>query len=166
MFFKSWICHNCHSLYWLPHVITNMPTFQIHFMFTPHACGLLGVLNLLYSQCCGMAVQKLNCMYRCKWNGALHCEHLLLATIKMIRHCEWYLCWQMPKICASFGPNGEQQINHNSPFCVKGWSVGHKSSLFLNTAMTYSQLSSRCVTNLCLHSPTSLVKCQETFQIS
>jgi len=62
---KSWIPHNCHLLYWLPHVRTNMPTFQIHFMSMLHACGLFGVLNLLYSQCCGMAIQKLNCSYRC-----------------------------------------------------------------------------------------------------
>jgi len=156
---KSLICHNCHLSYWLPHVITNMPTFQIHFMSTPHACGLLGVLNLLYSQCGGMAAQKMNCTYRHWWNGALHCELLLLVTIKVIRHCEWYLCWQMPKIHAPFGPNGEQQIKHSSPFCMKGWSWATRIPFFFYTAMTYSQLSSRCVTNLCLHFPTSLVKC-------
>jgi hypothetical protein len=29
-----------------------------------------------------------------------------------------YMCWQMPKIHAPFGPNGEQQIMDSSPFCV------------------------------------------------
>jgi hypothetical protein len=124
-----------HSSYWFPHLITNMSTFQIHFMSIPHACGLLGVLNLLYSQCCGMAIQKLNCSYRHQWNGALHCGHLFLATIKTIRHCGWYMCWQVPKIHAPFGPNGEQQIRHSSPF----WGLGHKISLVFSSRMvTYS----------------------------
>ncbi len=136
----------CHWLYWLPHVIINMPTFQIHFMFVPHACDLLGVLNLLYSSCCGMATQKLNCSYECRWNGDLCCGHLLLVTIKMIRHCEWYMCWQMPKIDAPSSLNGEQQIRHSSPFFVKGWCVGHKISLvFFDMVVTHSQLSLGCV---------------------
>jgi hypothetical protein len=116
-----------HSSYWLPHVMIDMQGFQIHFMFVPHACGLLGVLNILYSQCCGMATQRLNCSYKCRWNEALHCGHLL-TTIKVIRHCG-YMCWQVPKIHAPYDPNGEQQIEHSSLFCVKGWGVGQKSSL-------------------------------------
>jgi hypothetical protein len=107
-----------------------MSIFQIHFMYAPHVCGLLGVLNILYSQCCGMATQRLNCSYRHRWNGVLHCGHLLLATVKVMRHCKWYICWQVPKIHVSFGSNGEQKIRHSSPFCMKGWGVGHKSSLF------------------------------------
>jgi uncharacterized membrane protein YciS (DUF1049 family) len=129
----------CHSSYWLSHVRTDMPTFQIHFMFTPHACGLLGVLNLLYSQCCGMVIWKLNYSYRHRWNGALHCGHLFLTNSKMIKHYGRYMCWQVPKIHAPSGSNGEQQIRHSSPFCVKSWGVGHNSSLiFVDTSMTYS----------------------------
>jgi hypothetical protein len=136
----------CDLLYQFLHVIIDMPTFQIYFMYTPNACGLLSVLNLLYSHYCGMVVQKLNCSYRHWWNGALHCGHFLLATIKVIRHCRWYMCWQLPKIHAPSSPNGEQQIRHNSPLCVKGWCVGHKSSLvFFYTVMTYSQLHSKCI---------------------
>jgi hypothetical protein len=91
--------------------------------------------------------RRLNCLYKRRWNGALHCGHdLLLATIKVIRHCKWYLCWQVPKIHAPSSPNGEQQIKHNSPFCGKGSSVGHKSSpIFSNMVVTYSQSNSRCV---------------------
>jgi hypothetical protein len=141
----------CHLSYWFPHVIINMPTFQIHFMSVPHACGLLGVLNILYSQCCGMAAWILNCLYRCQWNGAPHYGHLFLATIKVIRHCRWYTCWQVPKIHAPFGPNGEQQIRNSSPFCMKGWGVGHKNSLvFVDMMITYSQSSLGCVTQLML----------------
>jgi hypothetical protein len=136
----------CHLSYWLPHVITYMLTFQIHFMFMPHACGLLGVSNMLYSQCCGMVVWKLNCSYRCQWNGALHYGHLLFATIKVIKDYGWYMCWQMPKSYPPSSLNGEQQIRHSFPFCVKGWSLGHKSFfIFSNTTVTYSKSSSRCV---------------------
>jgi hypothetical protein len=80
--------------YWFPHVIINISTFQIHFMLVLHACGLLGVLNMLYSQCYGMIAWRLNCSYRCKWNGALHCGHLLLTIIKVIKHCGWYMGWK------------------------------------------------------------------------
>ncbi len=85
---------------------------------------------MLYSQCCGVVAWRLNCSYRHWWNGALHCGHLLLVTINVIKHCGWYMCWQVPKIHVPSGPNGEQQIKHSSPFCVKGWGVGHKSSFF------------------------------------
>ncbi len=52
----------------------------------------------------------------------------------------------MPKSHVPFGPNGEQQIKHNSPSWVKAWSVGHKSSpIFSYTTMTYSQSNLRCV---------------------
>jgi len=95
--------------------------------------------------CCGMAAQRLNCSYKCRWNEALHCGHLL-TTIKAIRHCG-YMCWQVPKIHAPYEPNGEQQIEHSSLFCMKGWGVGQKSSLvFSDKVVTYSQSSSRCVT--------------------
>jgi hypothetical protein len=88
----------------------------------------------------------LNFSYRCQWNGALHCEHLLFTTIKVIRHCKWYMCWQVLKIHASSSWNGKQQIRHSSPFCMKGWGVGHKNSLvFVDTTMTYSQSSLGCV---------------------
>jgi hypothetical protein len=136
----------CHLSYWLPHVITYMLTFQIHFMFAPHVCGLLGVSNMLYSQCYGMAVWKLNCSYRCWWNGALHYGYLLFVTIKIIKDYGWYMCWQMPKSHAPSGLNGEQKIKHSSPFYVKGWSVGHKSFFFFfDTTMTYSKSSSGCI---------------------
>jgi hypothetical protein len=139
----------CHSPYWFPHVITNMSTFQIHFMYAPHACDLLGVLSLLYSQCCGMAIQRLSCPYRRQWNRALHCGHLFLATIKMIRHCGWYMCWQVPKIHVPFGPNGEQQIRHDSPF----WGVGHKISFFFLTGWWHIPNWLWNVSpNLCFHS--------------
>ncbi len=127
-----------HSSYYLPHVITNMSTFQIHFMFAPHACGLLGVFNVLYSQCCGMVVWRLNCLYKNKLNGALHCRHLLLAAIKVIRDYKWYMCWQVLKNIVPSGPNGEQQKKHSSPFCVKAWDVGHENSpSFSNTTMAF-----------------------------
>jgi hypothetical protein len=153
----------CHSSYWFPHLITNMSTFQIHFMFAFHAYGLLGVLNLLYSQCCGMATQRLYCSYKCQWNGTLHYGHLFLTTIKMIRHCGWYMCWQVPKIHAPFGPNGEQQIKNSFPF----WGVGHKISLvFLTRWWHIPKWPQDLSLNLCLHSLTFLVICQETFWIS
>jgi len=100
-------------------VVLTPSTFQIHFMFAPHACGLLGVLNMLYSQCCGMAAWRINYLYKHQWNGVLHFGHLLLATIKVIKHCVWYMCWQVPKIHAPFNPNGEQQIRYSFPFCMR-----------------------------------------------
>ncbi len=52
----------------------------------------------------------------------------------------------VPKSHVPCGPNWEQQIKHSSPFCMKGWSVGHKSSLIFSTIVViYSQSSSRCV---------------------
>jgi hypothetical protein len=41
------------------------------------------------------------------------------AAIQVIRDYEWYMCWQVLKNNVPFGPNGEQQIKHSSPFCVK-----------------------------------------------
>jgi hypothetical protein len=156
-----------HVLYWLPHVIIDMPTFQIHFMSTPHACGLLGVLNLLYSQCCGIVIQRLNYSYRHQWNGALHCGHLLLATLKVIMHYKWYMCWQVPKIHAPSNTNGEQQISHSSPFVWKVELWAKKAPLFFLTwqwhILNWAQDASP---NLCLHSLPSWVNCQKTFQIS
>jgi len=129
----------CNLSYWFPHVVTYMPTFQIHFMSIPHAYGMLGVLNLFYSQCCGIVVRKLNCSYRHRWNGALHCGHLFLATIKVIRHCGWYMCWQVPRIHAPSSPNGEQQIKHSPHFTwsIKVWATKvphfflHNNDIFL-----------------------------------
>ncbi len=52
----------------------------------------------------------------------------------------------MPKSHIPYGPHGEQQIKHNSPFWAKAWSVDQKSSpIFYYTTMTYSQSTSRCV---------------------
>jgi hypothetical protein len=52
--FESWIHHIVIGHIDSP-IIINMLTIQIHFMFMPHVCGLLGVLIMLYSQCYGMA---------------------------------------------------------------------------------------------------------------
>jgi hypothetical protein len=105
--------------------------------------GLLNQVTspMLYSQCCGMATWRLHCSYRHWWNGALHRGHLLLAIINVIRHCGWYMCWQVPKIHAPSGPNGEQQIKHSSPFCVKGWGcfIWHKG------CVTHAMLSFFCI---------------------
>jgi len=125
--FESWISLYCHSSYWLPHVITKHANIQIHFMFVPHVYGLLGVLNILYSQCCDMAAWKLNCLYGHQWNEVLHYAQLL-TTSKFMRHCRWYMCWQVPNYHAPFSPNGEQQIMHSFPFYMKVWGVGHKNS--------------------------------------
>ncbi len=99
-----------------------------------------------------MSAWRLNCSYECQWNGALHCGHLFLVTIKMIRHCKWYMCWQVPKIYAPCDLNGEQQIRHSLYyFFGKGWGVGHKIFLvFFDTMMTYSQLSLGCVAQFTL----------------
>ncbi len=52
----------------------------------------------------------------------------------------------VPKSHVLFGPNGEQQIKHSSPIRMKGWSVGHKSSLIFSTIiLIHSQSSLRCV---------------------
>jgi hypothetical protein len=75
----------------------------------------------------------LNCLYKCERNGALHCGHLFLTTIKVIRDCKWYMCWQVPKNHVLSCSNGEQQIRHSSPFCMKAWDVGHKNSFFFLT---------------------------------
>jgi hypothetical protein len=53
------------------------------------------------------------------WDGRLKTElfilvlvkcgptlHFLLATITVIKHCEWYMCWQVPKSHVPFCPNG------------------------------------------------------------
>ncbi len=74
----------------------------------------------------------------------LHCGHLFLATIKMIKHCGWYMCWQVPKIHVPFGPNEEQQITH-SPFYVKHWGVCHKSFPISFTWQWHSQSNLGCV---------------------
>jgi len=105
------------------------------------------ISSMLYFQCCGIAAWRLNCSYRHWWNGALHCGHRLLPIINMIRHCGWYMCWQVLKIHAPSGPNGEQQIKHSSPFCVKGWGVGHKSSSFFwhKGCVTYSIFAFSCI---------------------
>ncbi len=48
------------------------------------------------------------------------------------------MCWQVPKSHVPSSPNEKQQIRHNSPFWMKGWVVGHKSSpIFSNTTLTY-----------------------------
>jgi hypothetical protein len=52
----------------------------------------------------------------------------------------------VPKSHVPFGPNGEQQIKHSSLICMKGWSVGHKSSLIFSTILLiHSQSSLKCV---------------------
>jgi len=57
----------------------------------------------------------------------------------------------VPKSHVPFGPNGEQQIKHNSPFCMKGWGVGHKSSLIFSTIVViHSQSSLKCVAQFML----------------
>ncbi len=141
----------CHSSYWLPHVIIDMPTFQIHFMFVPHACGLLGVLNMLYSQCCGMAIWKFD--DKCWWNGALHFGHLLLTTIKVIRHCRWDMCWQVLKIYSPSTLNGEQQIRHSSHFAWRFEVWATKIPLFFLTRQWYIPNRVQDVSpNLCLFS--------------
>lgn len=61
---ESWIHHIVIGHIDSP-IITDIPTIQIHFMFTPHVCGLLGMLIMLYSQCCGMAAWRLNYSYWC-----------------------------------------------------------------------------------------------------
>jgi hypothetical protein len=109
-------------------------------MFTPHSYGLSSVLKILYSQCCGIVIWKLNCLYRCWWNGILRYGHLLFATIKVIMHYRLYTCWQVPDCHVFFSPKGEQQMKHWSPFFMKTWGVGHKNShVFFEPTMKYSQ---------------------------
>jgi hypothetical protein len=63
-------------------------------MSTPHAWNRLGVLYWLYSRCSNMTAWRLNGAYRWWWwNGSLHCEHLLLATINVIKALRMVHVW-------------------------------------------------------------------------
>jgi hypothetical protein len=47
---------------------------------------------------------------------------------------------------AGASPNGEQKIKHSSPFCMKHWNAGHKSSfVYFYMTVTYFQLNLGCV---------------------
>ncbi len=115
-----------------------------HVFFTPYLRPMRCVI-LIISQCFGMVAWRLNCAYRQWWNGALHCELLFLVTINIIKHYRWYICEQVPNCHIPFGPYGLQQIMHWSPLLVNGWGGNQSSSLvFIEVAMKYSHLNSRC----------------------
>jgi hypothetical protein len=123
--FESWISLYCHSSYWLPHVITKHANIQIHFMFVPHVCGLLGVLNILYSQCCGMAAWKLNCLYGHQWNEVLHYAQLL-TTSKFILHNNDIILVKLEMYCPI-------------PACIFGKLLGNISNILGHDVKPYDQ---------------------------
>jgi hypothetical protein len=138
--FESWIRHITEFLILTP----PWNKKHVNILDSFHVCTpllwLSGVLIILYSKCCGMVIWKLNCLYRCWWNGVLHCGHLFFPTIKVIMHYGLYMCWQVPNCHVLSNPKGEQCMKHWFPFCMKAWSVGHKNShVFFEPTMRYSQ---------------------------